>query len=168
MLASVQKALGVVTGIIHGAGVNHPRLLQTVSFDGAVKEVSPKLSGMLALLDAVDLGALKMVSAMTSVIGVVGMPGNGWYGFANENLDLLLRRLKQDHPAIATQTFAYSVWSEIGMGARLGSDKNLESKGISAIPPSEGISRFLLLLEYQSRDQQTIITSRLGSIKLSA
>jgi len=167
-IKQAQETFGPITGIIHGAGINHPKLLQSVELHGALREVGPKAQGLLNMISAIDPKQLKMVIALTSVIGVVGMPGNGWYGFANENLDLLLRRLRNQHGHLWIQTLAYSVWSEIGMGARLGSDKALEERGITAIPPNEGVARFLMLSEYEGRDQQTVITSRLGSVKLSA
>lgn len=167
-VAEIRSSWGKPRALLHGAGVNQARPLSMVSAADARREVEVKVKGMSYLLKALAGDELKLVMGLTSVIGVLGMPGNAWYGFANEALDLLIRRYAALHPACRTQTFAYSVWSELGMGARMGSDKNLENKGISSIVPEEGISRFLSLIQARSRDQQTIICSRLGAIGAQA
>lgn len=164
VVEAIRREWGPIRGLIHGAGMNKPRPAATVDAKSALDEMAPKVLGMWHLLEATRQEPLKLVLGLTSVIGVSGMPGNAWYGFANETLDLMIRRYRDAHPAAATQTLAYSVWAEVGMGARMGSDKNLESKGIGSIVPEEGIQRFMDLVAKKSRDQQTVISSRLGSI----
>jgi enediyne polyketide synthase len=162
LVADVTQRLGRPSGIVHGAGINVMRPASTVDELEAKRELSVKVSGLENLLDATS--DLKLVVALGSVIGVVGMPGNSWYGFANEAMDLTLRQYRAKHPRTETATIAYSVWSEIGMGARMGSDKHLEAKGIGCIHPDAGVSRFLELVEKRAPDHQTTVTSRLGSI----
>ncbi len=164
LIDRISVEMGSPTALIHGAGVNQPKPLISVSESEARREVSVKVLGMQNLLQALQGSSLKILMGLTSVIGVVGMPGNAWYGLANESLDLIIRRYGEKNKNTLTQTFAYSVWSELGMGARMGSDKNLEQKGISSIAPDQGVERFLGLIQGQSRDQQTIICSRMGSI----
>jgi enediyne polyketide synthase len=164
MVASVRETIGIPRGVIHGAGVNHPRPVSTVDAQQAMRELAPKVLGMKYLLGALREDEVKLIVGLTSVIGVVGMPGNAWYGFANEALDLLLRGYANLHPHVETQTCAYSVWSEIGMGARLGSDKNLENKGISSIDVESGVKNFMKVMRGRSIDQQVVTTSRLGSV----
>lgn len=164
MIVKIRSDLGEPTALIHGAGSNQPRPVSSVKAADAEKEMAPKILGMRHLLKALEGASLKLVVGFTSVIGVTGMPGNAWYGFANEALDLMIRRYKNQNPSAHTQTMAYSVWSEVGMGARMGSDKNLEQKGISSISPEQGIQRFMQLIRGVSRDQQTVISSRLGTI----
>ncbi|MGV2387668.1 MAG UNVERIFIED_CONTAM: hypothetical protein LVR29_02980 [Microcystis novacekii LVE1205-3] len=54
----------------------------------------------------------------------MGLPGNTWYGFSNESLDLLLRNFGERHPETSVLAIAFSVWSEVGMGARMGTVRN--------------------------------------------
>lgn len=164
LVQGVREKIGEIRGIIHGAGTNYPRPASTVDPTQAMREIGPKLVGMRHLLSAVREDELKLIVGLTSVIGVVGMPGNAWYGFANESLDLILRSYATLHPHVQTQTCAFSVWSEVGMGARLGSDKNLEAKGIGSIGVEEGTKHFLRLMTHRSSDQQVVTTSRLGII----
>lgn len=164
VMRRIRSEMGPISGLVHGAGINKPRPAATVDAPSALAEMAPKVNGMWNLLLASTVDPIKLVVGLTSVIGVSGMPGNAWYGFANETLDLMIRRYRDAHPEVHTQTLAYSVWAEVGMGARMGSDKNLESKGIGSIAPEEGIQRFMDLIQKQSLDQQTVISSRLGEI----
>ena len=164
LVADVKQQLGRPTAIIHGAGINVLRPASMVDEVDAKRELSVKVRGLQNLLEATVGNELKLVVGLGSVIGVVGMPGNSWYGFANEAMDLTLRNHQARYPATATATIAYSVWSEIGMGARMGSDKHLEAKGIGFIHPDIGVQRFIELIEKQGFNHQTTVTSRLGSI----
>jgi enediyne polyketide synthase len=105
-----------------------------------------------------------LFTAFSSIIGVTGMPGNTWYGFANEVLDLWLRRFQHQHPATQVLSLAYSVWDEIGMGARLGSVDFLARMGIAPIPVAEGVRRFLQLMNFDPGDSQVLIAARLGGL----
>ncbi len=164
LIATITADLGTVTGVIHGAGVNQPRRVESVSVEAAVKEVSPKLLGAYNLLQSLAATPPKLFMAFSSIIGVTGMPGNAWYGFSNESLAILLRQFNRHHPETQTLSLAYSVWGEVGMGARLGSLKNLERMGINAIPTKEGCDRFLKLFNYDPEVSQVIIAARLGGL----
>ena len=164
LIATISTELGTVTGVIHGAGVNQPRRFEEVSLEAAVKEVSPKLLGAHNLLQALADTPPKLFMAFSSIIGVTGMPGNAWYGFSNESLAILLRQFSSLHPETQTLSLAYSVWGQVGMGARMGSVKNLERMGISAIPTQEGVDRFLQLFHNDPGVGQVIIAARLGGL----
>ncbi len=164
LMTTITAELGTVTGVIHGVGVNQPRRVEEVSVEAAVEEVSPKLLGAYNLLQSLAANPPKLFIAFSSIIGVTGMPGNAWYGFSNESLAILLRQFNRHHPETQTLSLAYSVWGEVGMGARLGSLKNLERMGIDAIPTQEGVNRFVQLFHYDPGVGQVIIAARLGGL----
>ena len=164
LIAQVTADLGTITGVIHGAGLNKPRRVEQVSGQEAIAETAPKLIGADNLLRALAKNPPKIFIAFSSIIGVTGMPGNAWYAFANESLDLMLRRFEQEHPQTQVLSLAYSVWGEVGMGARLDSIKNLARMGIKSIPTTEGVNRFLQLFECNPGVKQVIIAARLGGL----
>ncbi len=164
LIKTISAELGSITAVIHGAGLNQPRLLEQASLEAAQAEVSPKLLGAHNLLQALDPTALRMFVAFSSIIAVTGMPGNAWYGFANEALDISLCCFQQAHPSIQVLSIAYSIWDEVGMGARMGSVKTLKRMGISAIPVQEGVSRFLRLMEADPGTTQVLIAARLAGL----
>lgn len=163
-LAQIQKQMGPIRGLIHGAGSMHSKVALSTSFDQANLEVSTKLYGLMNVLGHVDQLQMKLIVALSSIIGVTGMPGNIWYGFANENLDLYLRSIRQQHPHLVTRSLAYSVWSEVGMGAKSGAVEQLRRMNIGSISPKLGTDLFVKSLLKETKDTQVIITGRLGGL----
>ena len=164
MLTAVGERLGPVTGIIHGAGLNRPRLTGQVKPEQAHAETAPKVLGLLHLLDALHAKPPKLILGMGSIIGITGMPGNGWYGFSNEVMDIALRGFTADHPQTSTANVAYSIWRDEGMGARMGSVDLLRDKGIDAIPTDDGIERFLKIFTHDPGSRQTVVTARMAGL----
>lgn len=161
LVHKVEKDLGAITAVLHGAGANKPRLASSVSVDEARKEISAKVLGAAHLIKHLDPTKLKVFSAFTSIIGVMGVPGNAWYGFSNDVLNRLISKLKKNNNHIHTVTCAYGMWDEVGMAAKLGSGKKFSSLGLTLIPPKEGVDRYLHLMFNDPGYQQTIVTSRL-------
>ncbi len=164
LIAKVTNEIGIITGVVHGAGLNTPRRVEQVSLETAVAEVSPKLLGAYNLLQALASAPPKLFVGFSSIIGVTGMPGNAWYAFANESLDIMLRHFESEYPQTQVISLAYSVWGEVGMGAKMGSVKHLERMGIDAISTQEGVGRFLKLFECDPGVKQVIIAARLGGL----
>ncbi|MBK8176046.1 MAG: SDR family NAD(P)-dependent oxidoreductase [Rhodospirillales bacterium] len=158
----VEQELGPITGLIHGAGLNQPRPITAVSSAAAIEECAPKVLGLVNLLDRLDIARLKMVVGFGSIIGVTGMQGNAVYGFSNEVLANVLAGLRRKAPHAHVATIAYSVWKDVGMGARLGSIEKLSALGIGAIPVSEGVRRFLQLACADADADQVIVAGRMG------
>lgn len=163
-LAEVARELGPVTGVVHGAGLNHPRRFGTASAGEALAEIAPKLLGALNLLRALEASPPKLVVALTSIIGVTGMPGNAWYAYSNEALDVVLGRAQARWPGTQVASLAFSVWGEVGMGSRMGSTETLAKRGIAAIPTEEGVQRFLALVHGAAPHRQTVIAARLAGL----
>jgi acyl transferase domain-containing protein/NAD(P)-dependent dehydrogenase (short-subunit alcohol dehydrogenase family)/acyl-CoA thioesterase FadM len=161
LISKVEKDLGKVTAVLHGAGKNTPRRSSQVSEEEAFVEISPKLMGALNLIKAVPNENLKMFAALTSILGVVGVPGNAWYSFSNESLNHLLLQYREQHPHVHTVTLAYGMWDEVGMAAKLGSGKKFSGSGLKLIPVEQGVKRFLDLCEKDPGSQQVMITARL-------
>lgn len=164
LIQKIQKKHGEITGIIHGAGLNHLRRLKQAALEEIYEESLPKAAGMIHILDSIRENPPKLIMAMTSVIGVTGMPGSGWYGFANELLHLTLKQFNAEHPKTQIQCVAYSVWDEVGMGVRLGSLPHLQEKGIGAIPIQEGVSRFGKLIKFDPGTDQVIVVARIAGL----
>ncbi|MBN2348917.1 MAG: SDR family NAD(P)-dependent oxidoreductase [Bacteroidales bacterium] len=163
LIKKVHSELGTITSVIHGAGKNIPRRAEQVTTNMALDEIAPKLIGAINIIDALDKKSLKSFIAFTSIIGVTGMQGNSWYAFSNETLDLILRNIQIQY-GIETLALGYSVWSEVGMGARMGSAETLAHMGIGAISPGPGIEQFLHWIKNKAGDQQVVIAASLGGL----
>lgn len=164
LVEEIHRRDGAITGLLHGAGHNKPRRVEQASAQQALDEIRPKLCGLLHLCEALESQPPKMIVALGSIIGVTGMPGNAWYAFSNQALDAALANFQSRHPDTAVLTLAYSVWAEVGMGARLGSVQRLAQQGISAISSEAGVEQFLALVSGQAPSRQVIVAGRLHGL----
>ena len=164
LVAQIESQLGPITGLLHGAGRNTPTLASIPTGEAVLNEVSPKVLGAMNLLEALANRKLKCVVGLTSIIGVTGIPGNSWYAFSNETLDLLLRQYKQQNPDTLVRSISYSAWSQVGMGAKGQVEANLRRMGVGLIPPHEGVTRFMHAMTHELEDPQLIVTGALGEI----
>ncbi|MBI3601474.1 MAG: SDR family NAD(P)-dependent oxidoreductase [Candidatus Omnitrophica bacterium] len=160
----IEHKYGKITGFIHGAGLNSLKRLKQASVTEAFNESLPKVIGAVNVCKALSKSPPKLIAGITSIIGLTGMEGSGWYGLSNEILNLYLRQFKTQHPKTEVVTIAYSVWDEVGMGAKLGSVERLAQKGIGAIPVKEGVKRFRELIENDPATQQVIVAARIAGI----
>ena len=158
----IEKKLGKITGFIHGAGLNSLKRLKQASPEEAYKEALPKVMGAVNVCNALKDHLPKLIVGITSIIGITGMEGSGWYGLANETLNLYLQRVSTKETSVVT--IAYSVWDEVGMGAKLGSVNKLAEKGIGAIPVKEGIKHFRQLVEADPGVGQVIVAARVAGL----
>ncbi len=164
VIQTVQAELGSVTGVIHGAALNMPGRVELTWLGSAFHEVKPKVLGIFNICKALENSPLKLIVGFTSSSGIFGTHGNTWYSFSNEALDIILRRYGEKHPETSVISIAWSLWSEIGMGDRMGIVRQRESQGIGAITTDKGISRFLSLVENDPGERQVMVSGRLGDI----
>jgi enediyne polyketide synthase len=139
------EALGTaaVAGLIHGAGINLPALAARLDPAALRREYAIKVDGLNHLLRTIGAERLKLCVALGSVIGAVGMPGNSGYALANEAMAAVLADIQRAHPQMRVACPAYSVWAEVGMGAKLNVLESLERQNIASIPIDEGVRWFL-------------------------
>ncbi|HET6345663.1 MAG TPA: SDR family NAD(P)-dependent oxidoreductase, partial [Myxococcota bacterium] len=164
LVEKVRQTQGAPRAVVHGAGRNSIRMAQDMDVSAALGEMAPKVMGARHLLSALQDQPPALVVGLTSIIGVTGMPGNAWYAFANAVLDLLLARFYLDHPGTQVASLAYSVWDEVGMGARMGSVKKLGTMGIEAIPMADGVHHFMACFDGDCGVRQPVITARPGKL----
>jgi len=164
VIKKIQEKHGKVTGFIHGASLNSIKHLWEMSTNDALKESLPKVIGAVNVCKALSGQPPKLISAITSIIGLTGMQGSGWYGLANEVLNLYLNQYKVLNPKTQVISIAYSIWDEVGMGAKLGSVEILAQRGIGAIPVEQGVKRFRSLIENDPGVQQVVVAARLAGL----
>jgi len=165
VVQQAQQKLGHISAIIHGAGVNHPCLINHLSEASFHKTLAAKLHGAENLLAAVDASQLRLFVAFSSIIARTGMRGEADYAVANQQLSLLTEKLKYDYPACRCLSLEWSVWSGVGMGERLGRIDALIDQGIAAISPDKGVEIFLDLISQELTETSLVVSGRLGDIE---
>jgi enediyne polyketide synthase len=158
-----EASLGRVTAIVHGAGVNSPRLLRDLDQATLRRTLAPKIQGLRNLLAVVDVNSLHLLVTFGSVIGRVGLHGEADYALANAYQSLLTEEFAREHPACRCLAFESSAWSGIGMAKRLGSVDSLRRGGITLLQPEHGVDGLRDLLSHGSPSVSMVLAGRLGA-----
>lgn len=155
----------IITGIIHSAGINHPRKIGELTEDNVIQCLRPKLFGLRNIMTAVDKTNLKFCISFGSLIAESGMEGNADYSLANQWMQNEMVRLSQQHTGIMFLNIEWSVWGGTGMGQKLGALERLRSKGIYPISLDRGIEMFIELLKRPPRSGNVIVSGRYGQLQ---
>jgi enediyne polyketide synthase len=163
-VAELREALGPITGLLHGAGLNRPGALTGLTPQDFDRTFAPKVEGLRTVLDAVDPGELKLLVSFGSIIGRAGLRGEAHYATANEWLADLTEDVARSHPNVRARCMEWSVWSGVGMGEKLSVVESLAREGISPVSPDQGVAILLRLIEDPDAPVVTVISGRTEGI----
>ncbi|HYO12110.1 MAG TPA: SDR family oxidoreductase, partial [Thermoanaerobaculia bacterium] len=161
-VARIESELGPVTGVLHAAGTNAPRLLASLDEESFLRTVAPKVRGLANVLAAVDPERLRTLVTFGSIIGRAGLKGEADYATANEWLSLAAERFARERPGCRVLALEWSVWSGVGMGEKLGTLEGLLRQGITPIPPGAGVDLLKSLLARPLPGPTVVVTGRFG------
>jgi enediyne polyketide synthase len=155
----------IITGIIHSAGMNHPRKISELTEENIIACLRPKVFGLRNIMDAIDRQALKFCISFGSLIAESGMEGNADYSLANQWMANEMLRLSEQNTGTKFLNIEWSVWGGTGMGQKLGALERLRSKGIYPISLDRGIEMFIELLKSPPRSVNVIVSGRYGQLQ---
>jgi enediyne polyketide synthase len=161
---NLQAQLGPITGILHGAARNEPRLITNLDEESFRRTLAVKVQGASNLLAAIDPQKLKLLITFGSIIARTGLPGEADYGVANEWLTDLTEKWQTSHPSCRCLAVEWSIWSGKGMGGRLGDTDRLMQHGITPIPPDEGVSMLRRLVNQSNTPSSVVVMSRFSDL----
>ncbi|WP_328436279.1 type I polyketide synthase [Streptomyces sp. NBC_00444] len=157
---AIRKELGRITGILHGAGINEPVAIGSLTIDELERTVATKVDGLRNVLDHVELSDLRLVVGFGSIIGRAGLRGEGHYATANDWLRSSIETLDEQLPQCRCLNIEWSVWSGTGMGERLGVLHALTREGIEPIPTDVGVAVMLDLLRTRASPSNVVVLGR--------
>jgi NADP-dependent 3-hydroxy acid dehydrogenase YdfG len=135
---AVDRRGGVVSGVVHGAGVLADRRLEDKRASDFLRVFAPKVRGLRALLDSLDADALRFVIVFSSAAAFYGNPGQADYAIANEVLNKAAYRLRRRLPRCRVVAFDWAPWAG-GDGMVTPALQNaFEARGIGLIEPEAG------------------------------
>jgi enediyne polyketide synthase len=155
---------GPITALLHGAGANKPTLLHKLDETAFQQTLAPKVGGLRHLLAALDPNHLRLLISFGSIIATTGMQGEADYAVANEWVASITAAFQHEHPHCRCLTLEWTIWSEIGMGKRLGSDEILAQQGITPISPDMGIALFRQALQAYDWPSTVVVTGRMPDV----
>ncbi|HSK70384.1 MAG TPA: SDR family NAD(P)-dependent oxidoreductase [Pyrinomonadaceae bacterium] len=164
VVEQAEAELGKITAILHAAAKNEPELIANLEEEKLRKMVAVKLGGARNLLDALPPEQLKLFITFGSIIARTGLPGESDYGVANQLLTRFTEEFQKQNPNCRCLAIEWSVWSEIGMGARIADLDLLERQGITPIPLEKGVEAFLQILSAKNLPPSFVVMSRFRDI----
>lgn len=163
-LEAINRDLGTVTAIIHGAGTNQPRSLGQLEWDDVTATLAPKVDGLLHLLESTPAHNLKLLVTFGSIIGRLGLQGEAHYALANAELAQATLAFGTQNPSCKAVCLEWSVWSEVGMGERLDVLDSLQSMGITPITAQRGRQIFMDVVNRGTGPNAVLVSGRTAGI----
>lgn len=163
-VGELERELGPVTAVLHGAGRNEPAALTNLDIDAFRRTFAPKVDGLRAVLDAVDSDRLRLLVTLGSIIGRSGLRGEAHYAVANEWLADLTAETGRRLPHCRALCLEWSVWSGVGMGEQLSVVETLAREGVTAITPDQGVAILRRLLADPDCPPVVVISGRTEGI----
>lgn len=159
VLAAVRKDGVPLRGILHGAGTESASELAKKTEAGVRAALHSKVLGLLHLLALTAADPIEMIVGFGSVSGRFGGLGQADYSLAS---DLLAKVLGAHRRAtgIASTTFAWPAWGDVGMAMRPESRIALESVGQAFMPAAEGIEHLVRELAAGLPESEIVLLDR--------
>ncbi|OOO17858.1 type I polyketide synthase [Rhizobium sophoriradicis] len=127
--------------VVFAPAINEPMRFSSLSDDIVRATLSPKVTGLSTLLDRFGKKLNRLIS-FGSIIGRIGLEGEGHYALANALQSQIVESFARSHLSCRCVSFEWTVWSGAGMGERLGTVERLEAKGVDALPFDLALSTF--------------------------
>ncbi|RQH04064.1 type I polyketide synthase [Okeania hirsuta] len=154
ILEKIQTSMPKLKGIIHAAGVLDDGTIQQMNWERFAKVMSPKVRGTWHLHKLTQNLPLDFFICFSSMVSLIGSPGQGNYAAANAFMDGLAgyRRSR----GLSGLAINWGAWASGGMAARLAVEhqNRIQNSGIGEIAPKEGMYSLDLLLGNQSARSQ--------------
>jgi len=139
-LAQAQARYGLITGLVHGAGVLADRLANDKTEAELRRVFAPKVGGLMNILAALDPAQLNHTAFFSSAAAFFGNKGQSDYAMANALLAGAGRSLALSYPAARVKVFHWGPWAGGMVDGALAS--HFEAQGIPLIPIREGARIF--------------------------
>ena len=127
-LKRIQKELGPVRGLVHGAGVLADKLILDKTDEQFSSVFDTKVTGLRNILEELDLSKLKVLALYSSSTARFGRTGQCDYSMANEVLNKTARLLARRLPACRVASFNWGPW-----------DGGMVNDGLKALFAKEGV-----------------------------
>ena len=139
-ISQIEKTLGKVTGIVHGAGNLADKKIDRKTLSDFKMVFATKVKGLENLLEVLPVDRLKTLCLFSSVSGYFGNAGQVDYAAANEVLNKLAYQIKTLHPAIQVKSIDWGPWDSGMVNAAL--KKAYQERGVAIIPLDVGAQIF--------------------------
>ncbi len=150
-----------VTGLIHGAGVLADKHIQDKTLDELARVYGTKVTGLKALLAALDASKLKLLAMFSSAAGFYGNTGQSDYSMSNEILNKAALQFQARYPHTKVMSFNWGPWDGGMVNPAL--KKMFTERGVYVIPLDAGAELFATQLLRETGIQLLVGTDMQGN-----
>ncbi|MBB5016759.1 acyl transferase domain-containing protein/NADP-dependent 3-hydroxy acid dehydrogenase YdfG [Chitinivorax tropicus] len=140
-MADVQRELGPVTGLIHGAGNLADKRIEKKTAADFDSVFLTKVKGLETLLAAIKVDKLKHVVVFSSVSGFFGNAGQTDYAMANEVLSKFAWLFQTQYPKAYVRAINWGPWDTGMVNDVL--KKAYAERNLAIIPTDIGVGHFV-------------------------
>ena len=164
---SILTTEGQVDTLIHAAGLEHSRKLESKPFAEFHSVFSVKADGFFNLFKALEDNKRlpKNVILFSSVAGRFGNSGQTDYSAANDLLSKIASSFHNQYPDIRCITLDWGAWAEVGMASRGNIPSLMKIAGIGMLQPSEAAPLVRTELVSNPGDCEVVLAGSLGLLK---
>lgn len=141
-MATIQKEVGKITGVVHGAGIVGDSKIWNKSMESFRRVFDTKYMGLNNIMDNVDKGALKLLVMFSSVSAFFGNDGQIDYVAGNSYMDKYAYYIRNKYPNCRALAINWGAWN----GGMVNLDAlyvdALRDKGYVLIPLEVGANYF--------------------------
>ncbi|ATB32462.1 type I polyketide synthase [Melittangium boletus] len=159
-LQALGRELPPVRGIVHAAGILDDGTLANLNLERLRRAMSPKVEGAWNLHTLHAGQPLDFFVLFSSVVSVLGSPGQGNYAAGNAFLDALAHHLRAH--GVPALSINWGPWSEVGLAARPDRGTRLEGHGLGPLSPPGGVESLAQVL-FGARAQVAVMRFDAGA-----
>jgi acyl transferase domain-containing protein/NAD(P)-dependent dehydrogenase (short-subunit alcohol dehydrogenase family) len=169
VIKQVLKKEGHVDVLLHAAGVEKSRKLESKSEEEFHQTVDVKASGFFNLFKALEKekSLPKQIVNFGSVAGRFGNSGQTDYSAANDLLCRISSAFRHQYPDIQVITIDWGAWAEVGMASRGHIPELMRRAGIEMLHPSEAASLVRKELEAGTTGE-VVLAGSLGMLEMQS
>jgi NAD(P)-dependent dehydrogenase (short-subunit alcohol dehydrogenase family)/acyl carrier protein len=171
LFETVMAQYGRIDGIVHGAGIIQDGWMRDMTTDDFSSVVQVKISGTLNLFQAARNRGVRFFTCLSSVVSILGNPGQVNYAAANRMMSALVHFLKRDNPSIRFKSLLLPPIEGAGMAENAWIRKIMSERNIGYVHVDELVQIFLrehcLDLSGHSRVMIMRSLSHMNSVRLN-
>lgn len=142
VLARIQKEVGKITGVVHGAGIVADSKIWNKDMKSFRRVFDTKYKGLNNIMDNVDKEALKLLVMFSSLSGYFGNDGQIDYVAGNEYMDKYAYYMRDKYPNCRAVAINWGAWNGGMMYLDAVYISTLKEKGYIMIPLEVGANYF--------------------------
>nr|WP_322508566.1 SDR family NAD(P)-dependent oxidoreductase [Anaerolinea sp.] len=162
----ILKEVPQIDVVLHAAGMEKSRKVETKPFEEFAQIVSVKVNGFYHLFKALEnrRSLPKQVVFFSSVAGRFGNAGQTDYSAANDFLSKLANTLSQEYPQTNFLSIDWGAWAEVGMASRGFLPDLMKRAGIEMLSPKSAAPQVRYLIS-QGIKGEVVVAGSLGMLE---